>query len=529
MIKFLSGKENQRKTYTEYDLMKYRLANDALGIALWDMDVEIDDPTSPDNKITWSQELRELLGFSDENDFPNTIPALADRFHPDDNDNAFEAFAAHFYDRTGKTPFNIEYRLKHKNGEYRWFQGFGTTLRDGAGLPLKVAGAVMDIDKIKQIEAERTEALSIMEKVLNGLDAIIYVTDPITSEILFMNNTMRRLYQFEDDVNGRICYKVLQRGMDKRCDFCPRYKLDKEPDSVVVWEIADPFTQRVYRKTDRYMKWPDGKTVHLQHSVDITDLVQMSENNKQMTEEVKNALLETQKANRAKDDFMSHMSHEMLTPMNAIIGTTQVIKMRCNPNILDEDLDDIETASRHLLKLINDLLDMTDGKDGAFILVKSAFSFDEMFQGVMKDISSAIGEKQQTISFDIDRAIPPALIGDEKRLGQVISNLLLNANKFTKEHGEIHFSARMLNEENEIVDLQIEVRDNGIGISKEQQKEIFNLFMQVDGGLNRKEGGVGIGLPLSEHIVELMGGKIWVESELEKGTTFTFTCKLKKG
>ena len=138
----------------EYDTMKYKLANKAMNIALWDMDVAINEPTSPNNKITWSQELRNMLGFSDESDFPNTITALADRFHPEDREMAFAAFAAHFNDCSGRTPYDVEYRLKHKNGEYRYFDGFGTTLRNSKGIPLRVSGAVRDITEKKQIEKE---------------------------------------------------------------------------------------------------------------------------------------------------------------------------------------------------------------------------------------------------------------------------------------------------------------------------------------------------------------------------------------
>ena len=151
---------------TEYDLVKYKLANDALNIALWDMDISVPDPVSPDNKITWSQELRTMLGFSDENDFPNTIEAFASRFHPEDSAKTFAAFAAHFNDRTGKTPYNIEYRLKLKNGEYRYFHGFGTTLRDNAGLPIRVAGAVRDITESKQTQ----ETLQRREKLLRAIN-----------------------------------------------------------------------------------------------------------------------------------------------------------------------------------------------------------------------------------------------------------------------------------------------------------------------------------------------------------------------
>ncbi|MCL2805722.1 MAG: ATP-binding protein [Treponema sp.] len=136
---------------TDYDLMKYRLTSDALGIALWDMDVVSSDPINPDNTFTWSQEFRHMLGFSDEHDFPNVTHSWSDRLHPEDKERTLEAFAAHLNDYTGKTPYDIEYRLMRKDGVYRYYHAFGTTQRGKKGVPLRVAGALRDIDEKKQM------------------------------------------------------------------------------------------------------------------------------------------------------------------------------------------------------------------------------------------------------------------------------------------------------------------------------------------------------------------------------------------
>ncbi|MDR2531873.1 MAG: response regulator [Oscillospiraceae bacterium] len=158
----------------QYDLINYKLASNAMNIAMWSLTVVTPDPTSPENKIIWSQEMRHMLGFSDESDFPNTIEAFAARIHPEDSEMAFAAFAAHFNDRTGKTSYNIEYRLKHKNGEYRYYDGFGTTLRDSEGIPLRVSGTVRDITERKRAE----ESLKHREVILSALNktAAIFLT-----------------------------------------------------------------------------------------------------------------------------------------------------------------------------------------------------------------------------------------------------------------------------------------------------------------------------------------------------------------
>ena len=125
---------------------RYELMIEAAGIGLWDMDVVAHDPVNPNNAFQWSQEFRTMLGYTDERDFPNILCSWASRLHPDDAPRTVEAFLGHLNDRTGRTPYDIEYRLQLKNGTYRWFVATGATKRDRSGTPLRVAGALRDID-----------------------------------------------------------------------------------------------------------------------------------------------------------------------------------------------------------------------------------------------------------------------------------------------------------------------------------------------------------------------------------------------
>ncbi|MCL2075310.1 MAG: response regulator [Betaproteobacteria bacterium] len=444
----------------EYDLVKYKLSNDALNISMWDMDIVSGDPVNRSNKITYSQEFRSMFGFSDETDFPNVLGSWTDRLHPEDKEKTINAFAAHMNDYTGQTPYNVEYRILMKNGtEYRHFHALGTTQRDSTGVPLRVSGAVRDITENKEMEEtikhrekllnalnemdivllsqkdktfddvmsdslkpiayatdldrisifrlvdangnkrfgqvyrwekaagrmvalddelrilpdipvvrnwiaalsqgghinihasvmsdeetaflnpygvksilmtpvsingelwggvafqdltrerlfdensisflnavarlcanaiikadmtqdtkkalqESNTTLDIMTNVLNKSDMMIYVTDKDTDEILFLNDAMKRHFEIRTDVIGSPCYKVFQEGMSERCDFCPCHRLEKEPGEIVVWEEHNTVTSRYYRNTDQYIDWPGGKTVHIQHSIDITGIKQ---------------------------------------------------------------------------------------------------------------------------------------------------------------------------------------------------------------------------------------------------------------
>jgi signal transduction histidine kinase len=234
-------------------------------------------------------------------------------------------------------------------------------------------------------------------------------------------------------------------------------------------------------------------------------------------------------SSRAKSDFLSRMSHEMRTPMNIIIGMLQVLKIRGFPESMKEYVDEISDASETLLQLIDDLLDISSMEYGAIKLSASAFNIKEMFNTITQTIEYNASQKNQSFKYSFDSAIPASLIGDEKRLKQVITNLLINAVKYTPEYGEVRFDVHVINNESRSVTLQFEVSDTGIGISKEQQSNLFKIFEQADGSDTRTHSGVGIGLALAKRIVLMMGGSIWVESELQKGAKFSFTCKLKKG
>ena len=233
-------------------------------------------------------------------------------------------------------------------------------------------------------------------------------------------------------------------------------------------------------------------------------------------------------AHLAKNEFMARMSHEMLTPINTIMGITQLVKGADIPLTIHEYLDEIIGASNHLLRIIKDVLEVSDMEFNSFELKHSAFSFLGMVGDVMNTVAHLIKEKQHKVSYVIDKSIPPLLVGDEKRLAYVITSILRNAIKFTPKRGTVSFKAFTFDAADKTVVLQIEIADNGIGISAEQQNELFSLFEQADGSSTRQHEGIGLGLALSKRIIELMGGTIRVDSELGKGSKFVVTCNLGK-
>ena len=242
--------------------------------------------------------------------------------------------------------------------------------------------------------------------------------------------------------------------------------------------------------------------------------------------DLKRSREEALEASRAKSSFLSNMSHEIRTPMNAIIGMTSIGKREKTLERKDEAFNKIDSASTHLLGVINDILDISKIESGKMELSLVEFEFSTMFDRVKNVIAQKVEEKQQEFTIDIAPSIPRMLYGDDQHLAQVIANILSNATKFTPEHGKIALSIELLDLTEDECILRVSVRDSGIGMTKQEQAKLFNIFQQAQAGTSRKYGGSGLGLAISKRIINLMDGDIWVESEPGKGSCFYFTVRL---
>ncbi len=253
--------------------------------------------------------------------------------------------------------------------------------------------------------------------------------------------------------------------------------------------------------------------------------------NKRNMTEIKEARLVAENANKAKSEFLSSMSHDIRTPMNAIVGMTAI----ATANIDDKQqvrncLKKITLSSKHLLGLINDVLDMSKIESGKMTLNMEHISLKEVLDGISIMIQPQIKTKRQKFGITVGNIIEENVYCDSVRLNQVLLNLLSNAIKFTPEEGSINMS---LSEEvsphsENFVRVHIRVKDSGIGMSKEFQKKIFESFVREDNMRVHKTEGAGLGMAITKHIVEAMSGEIEVESELGKGTEFHVTLDLEK-
>lgn len=232
--------------------------------------------------------------------------------------------------------------------------------------------------------------------------------------------------------------------------------------------------------------------------------------------------------NRAKSEFLSRMSHEIRTPMNAIVGLTDLTAMTEGlPEKVSKNLEKIKTSSKYLLSLINDILDMSRIENGKMTLAAENFSMHEM----LSDIENMLQQDaaNRSLEFDLKESIDhDVVVGDELRLRQVILNLLSNAFKFTRAGGRVLLRISEESSSENEVSYKILVRDTGIGIAQEEQRRIFVSFEQLGSNYSKSQG-TGLGLAISRNIVHLMGGELFLKSELGKGSEFYFTVTLPKG
>jgi len=258
--------------------------------------------------------------------------------------------------------------------------------------------------------------------------------------------------------------------------------------------------------------------------VTMTDI----SNYRRMIDVITELKTQADSASSAKGLFLSHMSHEIRTPLNAIIG---MINIGINAQDVERKnycLGRADSASKHLLGIINDILDMSKIEADKYELSYGRININNMLMNISNVANVRAEEKKQRFVVNISDGVPECIEGDELRLSQVITNLTTNAIKFTPEEGTVTLEISKIEEFRDDVVLRVEVTDTGIGISKEQQARLFTSFGQADADISKNFGGTGLGLTISKRIIELMGGEIWIESELGKGSKFIFTIKAVK-
>ena len=353
-------------------------------------------------------------------------------------------------------------------------------------------------------------AINSLESILNGINAMIYITVPSTGELLFINKHMKKLLNREnDDLVGEYCYTVL-RGLDKMCDFCPHFWLKDNPDQILIWDDYIALLNCEIRHSDCLIDWPNGDKVHLQHAVDITELI--------------NARVQAEESNRLKTIFLSHMSHEIRTPMNAILGIAEIqLQSEALSTDTREAFGKIYESGDLLLNIINDILDLSKIESGKLEVSPATYDITSLINDTAQLNRLRYENKPILFTLKVDENTPVVLIGDELRIKQVLNNILSNAFKYTKE-GKVEFSVFVEHTGNDPagnVTLVFRISDTGQGMTEEQLSRIFDEYIRFNMETNRNILGAGLGMNITKRLVDLMNGTINVESKPGIGSVFT--------
>jgi two-component system, sensor histidine kinase and response regulator len=433
--------------------------------------------------------------------------------HPDDREPTrrfwLESVAGHH-------SYDIEYRVRRKGGDYRWFKTRGVPIRDTGGNIIKWFGTCTDITELRDSEERfrgtfENAAVGIGHRQLDG-------------RFLRVNQRFCNILGYSRD-------ELLQRtgpGITHPDDLAAGVDL---AEALLRGEVPGFTLEKRYVRRDGSPVWVD-LSVSLQRDAAgkpdfFVGIVQDISNRKQLEGELRQAKEAAEAANRAKDEFLANVSHEIRTPMNAILGMTELALDTPLTEDQRQYLKAVKSGAESLLGLINDLLDFSKIEAAKMELEPAPFSLRAAVGDTLRVLASRAHKKGLELASDVHPDVPDALVGDAGRLRQVLLNLVGNAIKFTEE-GEVVVRVKAADApapEGE-VELHVEVRDTGIGIAPDKRETIFRAFEQEDTSTTRKYGGTGLGLTIASRLVALMGGTIGVESEPGRGSTFTFTVRL---
>jgi signal transduction histidine kinase/DNA-binding response OmpR family regulator len=457
--------------------------------------------------VTLSGGAAELNGFGGEA-VEVSLESLYASVHPDDRSAASNTRDRALDDRLA---YVNEFRRLLPDGTVRWYRNHGKISQSGT----RVVGAVMDVTAEKEVIEHLNRAAERMQIAEMAASFGIWEMNLATG-IVKGSAAWAALERVTDANVGRHVDEVRQIVHPD-----DRWLLDAgakrafttgEPYSVEFRIVPAPGVIE-WRRSTAQVQFVDGRPARLiGASIDTTKEKEM--------------VVAAEAASRAKNDFLASMSHEIRTPMNAIVGMTSLLLQKDLDAETADFVETIRTSSDALLTLINDILDFSKIESGRFDVEDQPFDLVKCVEESVDLLAVRAAEKRLELTAEIDPTLPRWIRGDVTRLRQILVNLLGNAVKFTAE-GEVALAVRSVTEQGDAQSLHIAVRDTGCGIPADRMDRLFRAFSQVDASTTRKYGGTGLGLAISKKLTEIMGGRIWVESEPDKGSVFQFVLPLR--
>ena len=444
--------------------------------------------------------------------------------HPDDLPVAVERFQKAL---RGETHPPHELRVLCKSGEYLVGE-FTSTSHVKDGKVVGQLGIARDITDRKRADEALRESEELYRSVVTSVAEGIMLVDRGGAIVACNRSAERILGLTTEELIGRTAADPRWQAIHEDGSPLPGENFP----GMAALRTGKPQSNLYMgvHKPNGSLAWTIANSVPIFHAGDgapyvvVTSFADITER-KRAEAEILAAKEAAEAANRAKSNFLATMSHEIRTPMNAIVGMTDLVLDTDLSRQQRDDLNTVKASVDFLLNIINDILDFSKIEARKLDLECIEFSLKDSVDAAVKSLGIRAAEKNLELVCRYEHDVPAAVRGDPGRLRQVLVNLIGNAVKFT-EHGEVMVQVAKLSETPEDVQLHFSVSDTGMGIPHEKQKAIFEAFTQADPSSTRRFGGTGLGLTISSQLVEMMGGRIWVESELGKGSTFHFEVRL---
>ncbi len=461
-----------------------------------------------------------IIGHSDHDFFPRE---LAEKYRTDDR-RVLEQ----------RCNFETTEEFQAPSGERRYTHVVKSPVYDTAGNLVGIQGIFSDVTEKERAERELVQTKARLQAVLDAATQVAIISTEVDGTIILFNTGAERMlgytvdemlgkspevFHLASELESRSVELSRQfgrpiRGFDVFVEFARRGDHDEREWTYV---RKDGSQIRVMLSVTAKLDFEGNVTGFLGIATDITA--------RHLAEaELLKAKDAAEAANRAKSDFLANMSHEIRTPLNAIIGMTELVRDTDLNVTQREYLAMVQESGESLLAVINDILDFSKIEAGKLSLERVAFNLRELLGDTMKSLALRAHRKRLELACHVATVVPAAVEGDPHRLRQVVVNLVGNAIKFT-EQGEVVLDVDVEQASEDELVLHFRVTDTGIGISADQLHTIFEAFEQADTSTTRRYGGTGLGLAISSRLVELMQGRIWVESEVNRGSTFHFLAR----
>ena len=488
------------------------LAQSSARAGLWDWNV-------PGGFFVTNAQFHEML---DEEPSEEALPFdyFGERVHPDDLERVLEAVESSH--RSDKYDYDLEFRMRKVDGEYKWIRSTGRVVERGIdGDPVRMIGQHMDVDVSKRIQLELARTQALLEET-GRLSRIGGWEMDLASRTLTWTDQMYSILELPRTGAAPTLHELLDLCDPKARGFVEQRYM-RAMEKGLRWDDEVPMITARGRRI--WVRLKGIPRVQRGRCISLSGILQDITEQRRVREEAENAREVALEASRAKSEFLANMSHEIRTPLNGVLGMAEHLEFTELDEEQRECVRTIGSSGKALLGVINDILDFSKIEAGRIELEYLDFNIADVLREVADVAGVRAREKGIELRTDLDPDLPEAVNGDPTRLRQVLLNLSSNAVKFT-ESGNVTLRVAVQSRDDSGYRVRFEVRDTGIGIPGDRQEGLFRPFSQADASTTRRFGGTGLGLTISRDLVGMMDGEIELESIEGEGSTFWFDIRL---